>query len=116
MKSQVSYIIEPDDQNIVRRINEDLNMVIFVFSRHPELMPVKGESHPHRLVMDGNPFTMPQFNAWTLWVDRVITAGYECFRQQPEAYQEGHRMALRRLREDTNEFIDTLGNLVGVQS
>jgi hypothetical protein len=110
MKRIIHYQLERDDSQIVNRIGETLNMINFVFTHRPELKPMPKQlakdkqSHPHKLVMNGAPFTYWDFEDWLDWSWEVIRQGQEVIPLQPEPFREGHAMALKRFEEEREEL------------
>jgi len=113
VKRIVHYELETDDQPTVKRVGESLNMLQFVFTQHPDLVPVgkklarktdkAAQAHPHKLVMNGAPFTEHDFQNWLGWAREVMMRGMDAIPLQPEAYRRGHWLALKRFSEEVDE-------------
>ena len=117
MIAQTYYTLETNDRDFAKRIGEDLNMLRFVFTHHPELKPTarivtdsgkrrktKEHFNPHSKIFNG-PFTAIDLDEWRNWIDKVLEQGHEAIQLQHPAYRQSHRMALDRFRQDTDDFL-----------
>lgn len=115
MKRETTYQLEKEDGDFERRIDETLNMISFVFAHCPELaIHPKGfkrpdgtkveEAHPHNIIFRGDRFTTDIVAAWNAWAKNVLTHGRRAVEKQPEAFREGHLMALARFEEQIEWF------------
>lgn len=115
MKRETTYQLEKEDEQFDRQLGDTLNMIRFVFEHCPELaIHPKGfkrpdgtkveEAHPYNIIFKGDRFTTETVAAWTAWTDKVLTLGRRAVEKQPEAFREGHRMALDRFEENVEWF------------
>lgn len=114
MTANIFYTLDTDEAEIIKRITETLNLLQFVFTHFPELRAItkdeRKKTHapasPHKVIMNRQPFTAEQFDAWSAWIDQIIARGHEALVKQHPAYRDGHKMALARLRLEADDFIE----------